>query len=1602
MTDQAQGDKVAGTDDDLKDYLLTCLQGLDASGPSGFEGLMRDLLELWTGKTFRLSSSGAQHGKDARSDDTSAAVIYAEMKRYSSAGIKVRELLAELREAHLANPNLDLWVLPISREAGEGNIETVVKAATELGIEVLVLDSRSSGIGPLQAFCAAHPDLTCQFLVSHGKGVDTGLLAERLKEISESSGYADAAARLERVLGGTLFGFADTRGRMASWLARTVQHSNLAMSAFGQDVAVSDVKHVRITRRKLWDEFNGWRTAGSPQSFVLFGEEGTGKSWAAMSWLLQISAGKDAPLIIPVASKAAHEGDVLSTAAGVLSTALWGEIPRPPDWWRRKLAMWIAGATPGQGALVLFDGMNEAPRAPWPFYFREAESQEAIGRLFLMFTSREPIWARIRTSAGPSVKEWTTPGYDDEELKEALTGGQVDFGKIPASLMPLLMKPRFCDMVIRNYEQIVRSEDFTVERLLYEEFRDRQSRKLGQPIDELRFKEILAALATKYVEDAKSGARTAFKESDIAALASGVADNAQVIQEIIDGGLLVPSGLTSARYTVDSRRLVHGLGLLLLEHLSSQADADMAASRAVVQEWLEPHPDLTLKGSILGAAVFHSVMARSASPAVRQALWMEWLQARNLDDEQLECIPAYFPAAAQDVLALVKPAWEGRDEYGTAQERIAQALILKRDDDRVLPHLAEAAVQWMRYIHVHGFWHERSGPNKEDRREGNKAELEKRVGQPVAATDINVVGWVLRPTENDGLMQLARLAILVASFGDRKEFIPAVLTWAVSRAAMGHHEEYEDVRWLVRLSRDDCWSDMASQVEAMARSGNAVLREAALTVCRIAGTQASMEMRKALLTDIDQRRASPWLRDDGDLCLSYVHLNREQCLKCLERTDIPIHILMDKVASHTLDPGFSVGDAFKARLAAEVKLPMQAFKATFAFSREDHLFDKTSPILARFAPGMLRALIKQAVESIPGRTTEGVNQILIHLPEYAPLCDAADSEVVATAVGKLRENASGWEPAGGYKKIERDRFAEAEGSIALAMLTNADRTIEDVLARPTHAMDLFALGWLMDRPSDELADRTAARLLTEEDPDEIRRITWALAHPGVVVGDPAVTDRLVGMAEDKTYEIRYSALRYGYLTRNRAVMDKVLAGRTSFMNPIGDRLDRYGVAILVEHGESLPFGDLLLRMPIVNLGYAVERRGNKADEVRSYGHLLNGAWRKIAAREGVGTDVPQAEVRLADFGGIDVYSYSQVEQSNGVDMMSRERSWGGSISATSKEDIERLLRGDTDDEHVTKVVAFQERIAAMYRDEVMQWAIAEFNISSIRAFHALEPDTVRRWVSSATDTAGPLARKAYALRHVGNGFFQSLAWALVAVDRVSAYMLWRAMRRQVVVRMVHPLAEADLMICLHFVDEDCPESAEARKTVLADCHSDLDILIVSNAAAALGRQAWLMEHAHNLAISGPLLDRAKGLMVAACSHVTDITEIEALVATARADGTWLEDTAREAMALANRHIWARHWYRLCLETEDGAAAWCNYRLMLEVVDRRCWTMMDGLDEELRGTHPWVARRIKAIRAVESATEHAIKENEKETEKTYLGLRLSSPQLAPWTGTALRR
>jgi hypothetical protein len=114
---------------------------------------------------------------------------------------------------------------------------------------------------------------------------------------------------------------------------------------------------------------------------------------------------------------------------------------------------------------------------------------------------------------------------------------------------------------------MVDAADFTRERLIYLEIKDRQTSKLGYPLTDDQLRDIIADLAQR--------ARTnpVLNAKELLPLITVPGGDEADIYEEITGGLLIPkvdAGIKE-KYQVDPLRLVYGLGLLLAEELRSES-----------------------------------------------------------------------------------------------------------------------------------------------------------------------------------------------------------------------------------------------------------------------------------------------------------------------------------------------------------------------------------------------------------------------------------------------------------------------------------------------------------------------------------------------------------------------------------------------------------------------------------------------------------------------------------------------------------------------------------------------------------------------------------------------------------------------------------------------------------------------------------------------------------------------------------------------------------------------------------------------------------------------------------------------------------------------
>ena len=153
------------------------LYELEATGPSGFEGLLAAVLRDLTGQPFQVVKSGAQGGSDVRSEPCNLVKIRLEAKRYGrNTRLPLDALLHKLTETSTANPPADLWILATTRAVDSSDREKLHAHGDSLGIGVVVWDSPgvADSLCDLAAVCGSAPQ-ACRTHMSPSTELDEAL-----------------------------------------------------------------------------------------------------------------------------------------------------------------------------------------------------------------------------------------------------------------------------------------------------------------------------------------------------------------------------------------------------------------------------------------------------------------------------------------------------------------------------------------------------------------------------------------------------------------------------------------------------------------------------------------------------------------------------------------------------------------------------------------------------------------------------------------------------------------------------------------------------------------------------------------------------------------------------------------------------------------------------------------------------------------------------------------------------------------------------------------------------------------------------------------------------------------------------------------------------------------------------------------------------------------------------------------------------------------------------------------------------------------------------------------------------------------------------------
>ena len=447
----------------------------------------------------------------------------------------------------------------------------------------------------------------------------------------------------------------------------SLESSEKSSVAFNQIINFNDESTKFIKRQALFERLDNWHLSWnqSLEILTITGDEGDGKTWGMAYWLEQkIKESKDFPVVIFLPSVSVTHQDPLELLCQTIATRL----RLPIESCRIHLEDWINKSTESHPVILLvLDGINERHEFLW---WRKLINSLNIHpwkeKIAVLITCRQEYWHRFAPQSFQNMACDLDP-YNDEELTEALKSHNLNRSEISKSLLPLLSKPRYFDLMIRHRDRIAASGDITVQRLIYEDWKDRYERKTNTPLTDDGFQSLIRKLASKQLENLKT---RKLDEIELNKSISSLANNSEILNEIISGGIVK---VKRGRFEVVEEYLIHGFGLLLVEELEEAVEKGETRLNEVIAKWIEPHAAMDIKALICHAASLITLEDVDLSLEVKVALLDAWVSSQNPSEEIEKDFIAYLPLAPEAYIQLAEIVWSDAIDNPWAQELLMSA-----------------------------------------------------------------------------------------------------------------------------------------------------------------------------------------------------------------------------------------------------------------------------------------------------------------------------------------------------------------------------------------------------------------------------------------------------------------------------------------------------------------------------------------------------------------------------------------------------------------------------------------------------------------------------------------------------------------------------------------------------------------------------------------------------------------------------------------------------------------------------------------------------------------------------------------------------------------
>lgn len=775
------------------------LYRLDPVGERGFEGFMASALSELTGCAFHVAKSGHQDGSDVRSEPHNLFKIGLEGKQYKpSTSLSLDALLHKITAASSARVPVDLWLLATTRRIDASDREKLHKYGETVGIGIVVLDwpDDMGQLCDLTVICASATDTCNTFFESQPP-------TEALKLIRRDSSFERMRSEILDRLTQPDVGYDSARLSCERWMVEAQDSLENAKSRLGGHHNLRKSEYGVIPRVEINVQLDEWYS-GSHGIAALLGDEGTGKSWAALDWYNALrSSGDGAPLTVFLKAKTIDASDVKSTLANALAaqTGLGS-----PTFWEKRLALWERSRGRVQ-ILVLVDGLNENFKfTEWADWFQPLFEDNLSG-MYRIVVSCWPNWWNGSlaglTNLTPQPQEIMIGRFNDFELNALLAAMDVNRSDFAGGVLELMRVPRLSSLVARYRQKLQKSGDVTPERVIYEDWKDRRQRRGSKTgLTDPEMKAFVADLGSKLKKDINQ-AVTRRDVIDNLSDESGK-DGLELqpaVTELTSGAWLKP-GDNPHTFRVAADRIPFVLGAALMSEIRKERDA--AAIEAIIAEFLDPLKAHSLGAAILRAATTIALIEADSSPELRQTLLSNWLDQQNFHVNDFE---SFWRLAGLDpnlFVDLAETRWLARSGRFLSDEVLIKTLAnasVYRDFEK---NLRERLTSWLATA-----WPD----PKVGTVLGEVDQTQQDSRLRAAETRANYAEWSASGPADDftkisldnkeGWPWLSQRALAVLSYLQRAPFAVVLESWALSRSIMRCAQHSDNVAWLLRLNSED-------------------------------------------------------------------------------------------------------------------------------------------------------------------------------------------------------------------------------------------------------------------------------------------------------------------------------------------------------------------------------------------------------------------------------------------------------------------------------------------------------------------------------------------------------------------------------------------------------------------------------------------------------------------------------------------------------------------------------------------------------------------------------------------------------------------------------